>query len=82
MRSINRYVDCREDPSGLAEDGDPSTVVILRNLTPDCPVNQVMQKENDELTLEEAIAKTGMVCALIDASVDSKCLMPRTLEVS
>jgi len=54
----------------------------LYSLTPDCPVNRVMQKEKDELTLEEAIAKTEMVCALIDASIDSKCLMPRTQEVS
>lgn len=54
----------------------------LCSLTPDCPINQVMQKEKDELTLEEAIAKTGMVCSLIDVSVDSKFLAPRTLEAS
>lgn len=39
------------------------------NLAPDSPLYQVMKKEKDELSLDEAVAKTDMICALIDASL-------------
>lgn len=53
-----------------------------RSLCPDSPLLQVIQREKDELPLEEAVVKTEMVCALID-SIDSGSLKkPRTPEVS
>ena len=54
------------------------------NLNAESLLFQIIQKENDELPLEEAIIKTEMICALID-SIDSASLKkdkPRTLEAS
>jgi hypothetical protein len=54
-----------------------------RNIDPDSPLFQIIQKEKDELPLEEAVVKTEMICALID-SIDLSSLKnkSRTLEVS
>jgi hypothetical protein len=41
---------------------------VTSNLTPDNPLYQIAARQKDELSLEEAIAQTEMVCALIDAS--------------
>ena len=43
------------------------------NLSPDAPLVTVIQRENDELPVEEAVVKTEMICALID-SLDSTSL--------
>jgi len=37
----------------------------------------VAQREKDELPLEEAIAKTDMICTLIDSSITPKQLLKR-----
>jgi len=50
---------------------------VATNLTPDNPLYQVAQREKDELPLEEALAKSDMICALIDTSVTSKTLVKR-----
>ena len=53
-------------------------------LNPESLIFQIIQKEKDELPLEEAIVKTEMICALID-SIDSASLKKdttRTLAVS
>jgi hypothetical protein len=47
------------------------------NLAPDSALYQVMQREKDELSLEEAIVKSDVICALID-SIDSKSLKKAT----
>ncbi|MGH2638822.1 MAG: hypothetical protein ACRDF4_06010, partial [Rhabdochlamydiaceae bacterium] len=41
---------------------------VFTNLTPESSLYQVAQREKDELPLEEAIAKTDMICVLIDTS--------------
>ncbi|MCL4519585.1 MAG: hypothetical protein M1587_10355 [Thaumarchaeota archaeon] len=52
------------------------------NIQPDSPLYQIIQREKDELPLEEALVKTEIVCALID-SIDSTSLKKsRTPEVS
>jgi len=50
---------------------------VTANLSPDNPLYQVTQREKDELPLEEAVAKTEIICALIDLSVTSKTLVKR-----
>ncbi|MDG6995703.1 MAG: hypothetical protein JRN52_07255 [Nitrososphaerota archaeon] len=50
---------------------------VSSNLHRDSPLYQVVQREHDELPLEEAVAQTEMICALIDASVSSKTLLKR-----
>jgi hypothetical protein len=50
---------------------------VNMNLSVDSPLYQVMQREKDELTLEEAVAKTEMICTLIDTSVTSNTLARR-----
>ena len=55
-----------------------------RNLKPESLIFQIIQNEEDELPLEEAVVKTEMICALID-SIDSTSLKnskSRTLAVS
>lgn len=47
---------------------------VFCNLSEDNLLCQVMQREKDEMTLEEALAKTGIVLALIDSSVNSDTL--------
>ena len=47
---------------------------VAANLSPESPLYQVVQREKDELPLDEAVAKTDMICALIDTSVTSKTL--------
>jgi hypothetical protein len=47
------------------------------NLSPNSPLSEVMRREKDELALDEAIAKTEMICALIDTSVTSEALLKR-----
>jgi hypothetical protein len=54
-------------------------VWVTANLTPDNPLYQVVQKEKDELPFEEAVVKSGMICALIDTSVTSKTLVKQGL---
>lgn len=48
---------------------------VAANLSPESPLYQVVQREKDELPLDEAVAKTDMICALIDTSVTSKTLV-------
>jgi hypothetical protein len=43
---------------------------VFGNLSEDSPLYLVMQKEEDDMTLEEAIAKSGIIVALIDSSVN------------
>lgn|SRR5487761_784588 len=50
---------------------------VSANLSAHSPLSQVMQREKDELPIEEALAKTGMICALIDTSVNSETLLNR-----
>lgn len=52
------------------------------NLHPDSFLLQVIQREKDELPLEEAIVKTEMVCALIDSIDSSSLKKSRIPEVS
>ena len=52
------------------------------NLHPDSSLLQVIQREKDELPLEEAIVKTEMVCALIDSIDSSSLKKSRIPEVS
>ena len=72
------------------KDGQPKRTISIRkfkewvsaNLSPDIPLYQVVQKEKDELPLDEAIVKSCVICALID-SLDSKSLKKTTtLEAS
>ena len=53
-----------------------------RNIQPDSPLYQIIQREKDELPLEEAVVKTDIVCALIDSIDSSSLKKTRTLEVS
>ena len=52
------------------------------HLHPDSPLLQVIQREKDELPLDEAIVKTEIVCALIDSIDSSSLKKPRIPEVS
>ena len=47
---------------------------VGKNLSPESALYQVIQKERDELPLDEAVAKTEIICALIDTSVTSATL--------
>ena len=53
-----------------------------RNIQPDSPLYQIIQREKDELPLEEAVVKSGIVGALIDSIDSSSLKKTRTLEVS
>jgi hypothetical protein len=48
---------------------------VSANLSADSPLYRVVQRERDELPLEEALAKTEIICSLIDTSVTSKTLL-------
>lgn len=48
---------------------------VAATLTPDCPLYEVAQREKDELPLDEALAKSDMICALIDTTVTSNTLL-------
>lgn len=48
---------------------------VSLNISQDSPLYQVAQRQHDELPLEDAVAQTEMICALIDASVSSKTLL-------
>ena len=50
---------------------------VTQNLSHDSALYQVVQREKDELPLDEAVAKTDMICALIDTSLTSKSLMKK-----
>jgi len=50
---------------------------VGKNLSPESALYQVIQREKDELPLDEAVAKTEMICALIDTSVTSTTLRRR-----
>ncbi|MDG6907197.1 MAG: hypothetical protein JRN20_15590 [Nitrososphaerota archaeon] len=50
---------------------------VTQNFSPDSALYIVVQREKDELPLDEAVAKTDMICTLIDTSLTSKSLMKK-----
>jgi rhamnogalacturonyl hydrolase YesR len=47
---------------------------VFHCLSEDSLLYQVMQKEKDEITLEEALAKSAIIVALIESAVNSGTL--------
>jgi hypothetical protein len=50
---------------------------VSAHLSTDSSLYHVIQREKDDLPMEEALAKTEMICALIDTSVTTENLLKR-----
>ena len=49
---------------------------VFRAFSPEDAIYKLMQRERDEMTLEEAIAKTGIIITLIDSSIPKEKCRP------
>jgi hypothetical protein len=45
---------------------------VFRAFSPEDAIYKLMQRERDEMTLEEAIVKTGIIVTLIESSTPKK----------
>jgi hypothetical protein len=45
---------------------------VFRAFSPEDAIYKLMQRERDEMTLKEAIAKTGIIITLIESSIPKK----------